>query len=179
MRARETDFRTRVKSVDASKTAEAQIALSSKIEGDLATIRTEYDMVAKYLDKDSPRLKVLRDQIASTEAQLAVVNGRVNPNGEGGAAAAADAVTISEYENIQTDGEIALKLYEAALTSYEQARLRAVTNQLFLATFVQPTRPEDPAYPRRGVDTFLFFLACLGIWVASTLVYYSIRDHAT
>ncbi|TDP82035.1 hypothetical protein EDD54_3022, partial [Oharaeibacter diazotrophicus] len=26
--------------------------------------------------------------------------------------------------------------------------------------------------------TFLFFLAALGIWVVSTLVFYSVRDHA-
>lgn len=178
VRARETDFRTRVKSVDASKTAEAQIALASKIEGDLSVIRTEYDMVSKYLDNDSPRLKVLRDQIASTEAQLATVNGRVNPSDVAGAGAATDAATISEYENLQTDSAIALKIYEAALTSYEQARLRAVTDQLFLATFVQPTRPEDAAYPRSGLDTLLFFLSCFGVWVVVTLVYYSIRDHA-
>ncbi len=178
IRDREREFRTRVKSVDAAQTAAAQIALASKIEGDLSTIRTEYDMVSKYLEPESPRLKVLRDQIASTEAQLAAVNGRVGGMDANGAAAVADAVTISEYENIKTDADLALKIYEAALTSFEQARLRAVTDQLFLATFVQPSRPEQQARPRLVRETFLFFLSALGIWVVGTLIYFSMRDHS-
>lgn len=178
IRERELEFRTRIKSVDASKTADAQIALASKIEGDLATIRTEYDMVSKYLEPGSPRLKVLRDQIASTEAQLAAVNSRVSGMDANNPAALTDAATISEFENIKTDAELALKIYEAALTSYEQARLRAVTDQIFLATFVQPSRPEEASRPRIVMDTFMVFLAAIAAWVVSALVFYSVRDHA-
>lgn len=177
VRARETAFRAKMQTPDASRTAAAQIDLSAKIEAQLADMKTEYDTVSRYLDKSSPRIKVLRDQIDATEAQLATINGRVSGNGQG-PTQATDAASIAEFENIQTDSDIALKIYEAALQSFEQARLKATTNQLFLATYVQPSRPEEAAFPRRFLDTFLFFLAAVGIWIISTLVFYSIRDHA-
>ncbi|BBE73452.1 chromosome partition protein Smc [Pleomorphomonas sp. SM30] len=175
VRARETEFRARVQTVDAAQSASTQIALAAKVEGDLTSMRAEYETVRRYLDDTSPRIKVLKDQIASTEAQLAAIKERVKVGGD---ANPTDARTIGEYETLKVDADVALKIYQAALQSYEQARLRALANQLYLATYVQPTMPQDAAYPRRTLDTFLFFLAALGIWVVSTLVFYSVRDHA-
>jgi capsular polysaccharide transport system permease protein len=74
--------------------------------------------------------------------------------------------------------EIATKLYESSLTNYEQARMRANNNQTYLATYVQPGVAQIASYPRVFIDTLLVFLSAIGIWVVSTLIFYSIRDHA-
>jgi len=122
----------------------------------------------------------LKNQIAATEEQIANLRAQVgsaDPALEPQATKNADTQVITRYDQIQTDLEIAAKLYESALSNYEVARAQANNNQIYLATYVQPGLPEIASYPRVLFDTFLVFLSACGIWVVLTLVYYSIRDH--
>ncbi len=131
------------------------------------------------MDAKSPRLSVMRNQINATKEQVAQLQDQVGSNMQGGSAGSEmiNAQVLTRYDQIQTDVEIATKLYQSALTNYESARAQASHNQIYLATYVQPGLPEVASYPKVFFDTFLVFLSACGIWVVLTLVYYSIRDH--
>ncbi len=180
VRREDAELRSEQKTVDARKEADGKLQLNIKLRGELATLRAEYSTLAQYMDPKSPKLTVLKNQIAATEEQIANLRAQVgsaDPALEPQATKNADTQVITRYDQIQTDLEIAAKLYESALSNYEVARAQANNNQIYLATYVQPGLPEIASYPRVFFDTFLVFLSACGIWVVLTLVYYSIRDH--
>lgn len=178
VRLEDAALRSEEQTVDARKEADGKLQLNIKLRGELATLRAEYSMLAQYMDPKSPKLTVLKNEIAATEEQIANLQAQVgSTEPSAGTTRSTDAQVISRYDQIQTDLEIASKLYESALSNYEVSRAQANNNQIYLATYVQPGMPEIAAYPRVLFDTFLVFLSACGIWVVVTLVYYSIRDH--
>lgn len=178
VRLEDAALRSEEQTVDARKEADGKLQLNIKLRGELATLRSEYSMLAQYMDPKSPKLTVLKNEIAATEEQIANLQAQVgSTEPSAGTTRSTDAQVISRYDQIQTDLEIASKLYESALSNYEVSRAQANNNQIYLATYVQPGMPEIAAYPRVLFDTFLVFLSACGIWVVVTLVYYSIRDH--
>lgn len=179
VRQQETEMRTEQRMLDTRKEADGRLQLNIKLRGELATMQSQYDSLSKYMDPKSPRLTVLKNEIAATREQVAQLQAQVGDS-DGALESKGDAVSakaITRYDQIQTDIEIASKLYESSLTNYEAARAQANSNQIYLATYVQPSIPEMASYPRAFFDTFLIFLSACGIWVVLTLVYYSIRDH--
>lgn len=181
VRAQDTELRTSQKSVDARKEADGRMQLNLKLRGSLAEMQSQYDSLSKYMDAKSPRLAVLKTQIVATQQQISQLENQIgdkNLGGQGvGDAETLSALAIAKYDQIQTDIDIASKLYASSLTNYETARAQANNNQIYLATYVQPGVPQIASYPRVFFDTFLVFLSACGIWVVLTLVYYSIRDH--
>ncbi|MBN7809066.1 hypothetical protein JZX86_27485 [Agrobacterium rosae] len=175
VRSKETVMRADQRTVDARKEADGRLQLNLKLRGELATMQSQYDSLSKYMDPKSPRLTVLKNEIAATRDQVTQLQAQVSDNGANSDTVSSAAIT--RYDQLQTDLEIANKLYESSLNNYEAARAQANNNQIYLATYVQPNTPETASYPRAAFDTFLIFLSASGVWVVLTLVYYSIRDH--
>ncbi|SER88174.1 hypothetical protein [Rhizobium sp. NFR03] len=180
VRSQETELRTGQKSIDARKEADGKIQLITKLHGSLADLQAQYTALGSYMDAKSPRLTVLKSQINATQQELDRLQSQVRSTGDNGSNTAmlADAQLMTQYDKIQSDLDIATKLYTSSLTNYENARMLASNNQIYLATYVQPGMAQIAAYPKVVFDTFLVFLSALGLWIVMTLVYYSIRDHA-
>ncbi|MCD7108698.1 hypothetical protein LRX75_06550 [Rhizobium sp. DKSPLA3] len=183
VRSQETELRTGQKSIDARKEADGKIQLITKLHGSLADLQAQYTALGSYMDAKSPRLTVLKSQINATQQELDRLQSQVRSSGDGSSggsnpAMLADAQLMTQYDKIQSDLDIATKLYTSSLTNYENARMLASNNQIYLATYVQPGIAQIAAYPKVVFDTFLVFLSGLGLWIVLTLVYYSIRDHA-
>lgn len=179
VRRAETEMRTDQRTIDARKEADGRLQLNIKLRGELAALQSQYDSLTTYMDPQSPRLTVLQNQITATREQIGQLQSHVGDSEAN--AVDKDAVSsaaITRYDQIQTDLEIASKLYESSLSNYEAARAQANNNQIYLATYVQPNPAETASYPRVIFDTFLIFLSACGVWIVLTLVYYSIRDHA-
>lgn len=180
VRLQETAMRTDQRTLDARKEADGRLQLNLKLRGELSTLQAQYDSLTTYMSPKSPKLTLLSNQIAATQeqisqlqAQVGGTDGKDNLSGN-----AVNASAISRFDQLQTDLEIASKLYESSLTAYEAARAQSSNSQIYLATYVQPGLAQNASYPRAFFDTFLIFMSALGIWVVLTLIYYSIRDHA-
>lgn len=182
IRAQQTALRTGQKTLDARKEADSKIELNAKLRGDLAELQGEYASLSSYMKASSPKLTLLKNQIAATQQQIDQLQSQIGVGGTDGSAGTNekldDAQIVTKYDQLQSDVDIATKLYQSSLTNYENARMQASNNQIYLATYVHPGLPEVAAYPRKLLDTFLVFLSACGIWIVSTLVFYSIRDHA-
>lgn len=176
VRLKEAELRLSQNTVDARKEADGRLQLNLKLRGDLAALQSEYSSLSSYMDAKSPRLSVLKNQISAIKEQMALLQSQVvstkGPRDEDAPASA-----IARFDEVQTEIDISSKLYQSALTNYEAARAQANNNQIYLATYVQPSTPENASYPRAFFDTFLVFLSACGIWVVLTLIYHSIRDH--
>ncbi len=177
VRQRETELRSGQKSIDVRKDAEGKMLLNNQLRSDLSTLKAQYSALSSYMDPTSPRLTVLKNQITAAQEQIDILQSQITDTDASEPGALDDAQRVAKYDQLQTDLEIAAKLYESSLTNYENARMRANNNQTYLATYVQPGLPQIASYPRTFVDTLLVFLSAFGIWVVSTLVYYSVRDH--
>ncbi|MBW9065984.1 hypothetical protein JNB71_22000 [Rhizobium herbae] len=177
VRQRETDLRSGQKSIDVRKEAEGKMLLNNQLRGELSTLKAQYSALSSYMDPTSPRLTVLKNQISAAQEQIDLLQSQITDADASKPGTLDDAQRVARYDQLQTDLEIAAKLYESSLTNYENARMRANNNQTYLATYVQPGLPQIASYPRTFVDTLLVFLSAFGIWVVSTLVYYSVRDH--
>lgn len=178
VRQRETELRSGQKSIDVRKEAEGKMLLNNKLRGDLAALEAQYSALSSDMDPTSPRLTVLKNQITAAKEQIEILQSQITDVDASKPGALDDAQRVTKYDQLQTDVVIATKLYESSLTNYENARMRASSNQTYLATYVQPGLPQIASYPRTFVDTLLVFLSAFGVWVVLTLVYYSIRDHA-
>ena len=178
VRQRETELRSGQKSIDVRKEAEGKMLLNNKLRGDLAALEAQYSALSSDMDPTSPRLTVLKNQITAAKEQIEILQSQITDVDASKPGALDDAQRVTKYDQLQTDVVIATKLYESSLTNYENARMRASSNQTYLATYVQPGLPQIASYPRTFVDTLLVFLSAFGTWVVLTLVYYSIRDHA-
>jgi capsular polysaccharide transport system permease protein len=180
VRSKETALRTGQKSIDARKEADGKIQLISKLNGSLADLQAQYTALGSYMDPKSPRLQVVKSQINATQKELDRLQSQIRSTTgeEAGPEKISDAQLMSQYDTIQSDLDIATKLYTSSLTNYENARMMASNNQIYLATYVQPGVAQIASYPKVFLDTFLVFLAACGVWVVLTLVYYSVRDHA-
>jgi capsular polysaccharide transport system permease protein len=178
VRRQETELRTDQRTIDARKEADGRLQLNIKLRGELAALESQYSSLSQYMDSKSPKLNVLKNEIAATREQIGLLQAQVGENGTGVENNAVSANAITRYDQIQTDLEIASKLYESSLTNYESARAQANNSQIYLATYVQPNTPQAASYPRVFFDTILVFLSACGIWIVLTLIYYSIRDHA-
>ena len=173
------DFRNQINTIDAAKSAEADFGIVTQLRTTLSQLRTEYaSSRAASLTDDAPTQRALRNRIAATEEQLKLMESRVSSRPEDGNAIGSGAEVIGNYESIQLEQTIAQQLYESALRNFENARMTAANNLIYLATYVQPSLPQRAAYPRVFIDTMLVFLCGFGAWVVLGLIFTSLKDHA-
>ncbi|MGO4440797.1 hypothetical protein [Rhizobium sp. RAF56] len=179
VRAQQTELRAGQKTLDARREADEKIQLTAKMRGNLAELKAEYASLSSYMSPSSPKLSLLKTQIAAAQQQIDQLQAQIGSAEEpenGGTLD--DAQLVAKYDQLQADTDIAMKLYQSTLTAYEAARMQASNNQIYLATYVHPGMPETAAYPHGAIDTILVFVAAVAMWIVSTLVYFSIRDHA-
>jgi len=55
--------------------------------------------------------------------------------------------------------------------------MNADRQQVYLATFVRPTLPEEALYPRRLRSLGVVFLIAFAVWAIGSCAVQSVRDH--
>ena len=85
---------------------------------------------------------------------------------------------LDGYTKRLLDLELAEKSYALALTGVEAARSKAEQDNRYLATFVQPSRPETATQPRRAIITALASVFIFIAWLSTVLIGISNRDRA-
>ncbi|HKS88316.1 MAG TPA: hypothetical protein VJR70_02640, partial [Stellaceae bacterium] len=170
------EFRDREGMIDPAKAAEATGALAARVRGELIKANAELATLRTYMRDDAPTVKVLRARIRSLEAQrrgLAhEMTGRDQP-----APAATLSQALDSYEELESDRKFAEAAYQHALQALDQARANADRQHVFIASFVPPSLPEEPLYPRRWRSLGVVALFAFAVWGIGCLAAQSIRDH--
>lgn len=180
-------FRDVSQEADPVEGAKLATQLVAAMEQRLAQLNADIETARRQMAEDTPRIRVMKAQIASLESQITQERQRL---GAGEAAIGQSAKTgrpgtdsaVSErlqvFEELETEREFAQQSYIAAMASLEKARIDAASKQRYLATFIQPTLSQAAQYPMRLLGVLLVFLGGLFIWGIATLSYYNIRDRA-
>ena len=148
---------------------------------------TEKKTLLTYLNSDSPRIRILEQQILALEDQISDVKKRLGSGTEASSTQVTPSAPeegrrsvlsfrIADYQELALEETFAQQLYVTSLASLEKARQDADAKSLYLATFIQPTLSESAQYPNRLMYSLAFLLALGGIWAICVLMYYNIRD---
>jgi capsular polysaccharide transport system permease protein len=139
-------------------------------------IKLESDLfvASRDLDQTAPTIKVLKDELNSTEQQIAALRGKLtNTDGDSKTLSA----SLAKFEGLDLKRQFAEKLYSFAQADLDRARLRAENQSVYLTVFVPPSLPEESRYPRRVAFPILIFLGLAIVWSIGAMVVASVEDH--
>ncbi len=173
--ARLRDYRDRAGLIDPHKSADANAALSGRVRDEIVRTATTLATLQQYLAADAPALKLLEARLQSLKAQQTALEGEatVNPTTRNEALSR----MLSSYEELESERQFAETAYQHALAALDRARANADRQQVYLADFIPPSRPEAARYPRRWRSLGIVFAAAFVVWAIGNLMVRSIRDH--
>jgi capsular polysaccharide transport system permease protein len=173
--ARLREFRDKEGTIDPRKTADATIALAGRVRDELVRAGTELSTLKHYMRDDAPSIKMLEARVQSLEAQRRAVEGEVTDTEKTRSEALSR--VMGSYEQLESERTFAENSYQHALQALDRSRINADHQQVYLATFVRPTLPEEALYPRRLQAVAVVFLIAIVIWAIGGFAVQSIRDH--
>lgn len=179
-------YRDRTQEIDPVENARMAAELIGSLEQELARLNSELNTALAQMGPESPRVRVMEQQISSLELQIAMERMRLGSGGEEGEAAAGEASSatpdvadrIQDYEALQTEAEFAQQAYLSSMASLEKARSDADRKQRYLATFLYPDQAQQSEYPRRLLLIVLSMLGFGFVWGVGVMLYYNLKDRA-
>jgi len=173
--ARLREFRDKEGIIDPRKTADATVALVGRVRDELVRADTELSTLKHYMRDDAPSIKILEARIRSLEAQRRSVESEVTDTEKTRSEALSR--VMGSYEQLESERTFAESAYQRALQSLDRSRMNADRQQIYVASFVQPTLPEEALYPRRLRSLGVVLLIASSLWAIGGSIFQSVRDH--
>lgn len=171
-------FRNRWGIIDPIKSAETTLTTIGTLRKD--RYKAESDLVvlrASALDEKSRSIQNLVLLIAALDQQIKKLTDQLTTDGATDVDPGNNITrALLEYEGLQIERTIATKLNESANLMVDRARIASGKQQIFLATFVEPSLPVDSLYPLRGHATMVVFFCCLVIWSSIAMIIAGVND---
>jgi capsular polysaccharide transport system permease protein len=166
-------FRDREGVIDPGKTAEATGALATKLREELLRANTQLATQRSYMRDRAPPLRALKARIRALEAQQRSLAHEMTGPGR------PDTLShvLGGYEQLESEHKFAETAYQHALQSLDRARADADRQRVFVASFIPPSLPEEPLYPRRWRALGTIALLAFALWGIGGLAVQSIREH--
>lgn len=172
-------YRQETQEVNPEANATITAEMIANLDQQRASREAEKATLMSYLDENSPRIRMLDQQIAALEGEIASIRQRLGTGGrqvgEGGGHKNLS-LRLADYQELAVEEEFAQQLYVTSLASLESARQEADNKSLYLATFINPTLSEEAQYPGRFLYSLAVFLMLLGFWAVTIMLYYNVRD---
>ncbi|HJU15577.1 MAG TPA: hypothetical protein VJ770_03830 [Stellaceae bacterium] len=167
-----TAYRVKQKMVDPKTASMGVLQLIEKMTAAEANARAQLAELLR-ASPNSPQLPLVRTRIESLDNLIA--RERTKLSGQTGSVVA----TMTEYEHLVMQRELAEKALASAFTSLEAARLEAQRQQAYLERVAQPNLPDYPLYPESVLDFSLVVASCLLVYALAWLLVASVREHAS
>lgn len=170
-------FQARTQILDPQADIQGRMGVVANLQQQLAQALVDYDLLLQATDSSDPRVRQLDRRIRAIEERIAGERASYSST-------SADSTLekdnypslLATYEGLRVDVQFAEEIYRVSLTALNQARAAAERQQLYLATFIAPTRAEVAEYPRKILLVALTAFFCVMGWSVGALVYYSLRD---
>lgn len=169
-----TDYRQSNSDIDPVGSGEAQIKLVSGLQTTLASAKAELASMAGTIRPDSPQYVALAARIRALQAQVAVQSHQL----AGVSPQKTIATKLGGYEELRLRQDFAAKRYAAAAAAFEQARERAMKQQLFVVRVVEPNLPVKSTYPKRWTILGTVFAGLMLLYGISWLIVAGVKEHA-
>ena len=169
------EFRDKSGLIDPSKTADATAQLTNKLRDDLIKANAQLATLKTFMRDDAPPVRVLRARIRSLETQEHSLAQELTATGQ--PAAPALSQTLGSYDTLEAEHRFAEAAYQHALEALDKARDTARRQQIYIASFVPPSLPEEALYPHRWRSLGVVALIAFAVWAIGLLAVQSARDH--
>lgn len=156
--------------VDPEAQAKVQIDMISKLQDELIGSRVQLAQLQK-IAPENPQIPVLTTRISGLQRQIDEQMGRVAGNRR------SLSQTAVQYEQLELERELADKRVAAAMTSLQGAEDEAQRKQAYIERIAEPSRPDEPAEPRRLRGIFTTFMLGLVAWGILRLLLAGLREH--
>lgn len=167
-----THFRQSRADIDPTASGTAQIGLVTTLTGQLSAARAQLNALRALLRPNSPQIVALESRVRSLSAELAGQSGRLTGSDN------TIAGDLGSYEGLKLRQEFLSKRYDAAASSLQQARERAMRQQLYVVRVVDPNMPVKSLYPQRFRILATVFVSLLLVYSISWLIAAGVREHA-
>lgn len=166
-----TAYRVQQKMLDPKTASTGVLEVIGQMNAAQATARTQLGELLKN-SPNSPQIPLVRTRIASLDQLIAEERAKLSGDTN------SVVTTLTEYERLTLDRELAEKALASAFTSLEAARLEAQRQQLYIETIAQPNLSDYPLYPKRVLSFSMVLVSCLLAYGIAWLLVISARDHA-
>jgi capsular polysaccharide transport system permease protein len=168
-------FRDREGLIDPMRTAEATGVLDNRLRDEVVRTNAELSTLKAYMSDDAPSVKVLNARIRSLEAQRHSLAREMTDRDN----LRSDTLSriLGSYEQLESERKFAEAAYQHGLQGLDQTRANADRQQVFIASFIPPSLPEEALYPRRWRLLGTVALLAFALWGIGGLAVQSIRDH--
>jgi len=167
-----TRFRQSRADIDPQASGQAQIGLVTTLTGQLAAARAQLNAMQGLISPSSPQVRALQSRVRSLSAELAGQQGRLTGSDN------TIAGDISGYEGLRLRQQFLAKRYDAAASSLQQARERAMRQQLYVVRVVDANMPVKSLYPQRFRILATVLVSLLLIFSIGWLIAAGVREHA-
>ena len=167
-----TRFRQNRADIDPQVTGQAQVGLVTNITGQLAAARAQLNTARAAISADSPQVRALEGRVRSLSGELARQSGRLTGSDR------TIAGDIGGYEGLRLRQEFLAKRYDAAASALQQARERALRQQLYVVRVVDANMPVKSLFPQRLRILATVFVSLLLAYSIGWLIVAGVREHA-
>ena len=122
------------------------------------------------------RMEPLKLRITTLEEEIATLRSRMT---EGGAGGASLAEVQGELLMAQADVQTRQMILAQAVQSVELARVEAARQVRYLSVSVNPTPPDEAAYPKAFENTMVTLLILLGIYLMVSMTAAILREQVS
>lgn len=166
-----TAYRVRQKMINPKTASASVLALIQQMTAAEANARAQLAELLR-ASPNSPQLPLVRTRIEALANLIA--QERAKLSGRTGSVV----TTMTEYEHLEMQRQLAERALASAFTSLEAARLEAQRQQAYLERVAQPSLPDYPLYPERLLDFSVLVVSCLLVYGLAWLLVASVREHA-
>jgi capsular polysaccharide transport system permease protein len=169
-----TDFRNSKHLIDPVSSSEANGKLLQQLLMDKIDAEAQLFVAERSMGANAPGMTSLRAKLESINNQVIQLKDEM----AGGKEISSNmAATISDFEQLELKRQFSERMYGFARDGVERARIASERQQIYLATFVPPSLPQDFSYPLRWTDFLLITFIAFMFWVCGATIIASIQDH--
>jgi capsular polysaccharide transport system permease protein len=165
-----TSYRVKQKMLDPKSASTSVLELIGQMTAAQTNARAQLGELLNN-SPNSPQVPLVKTRIASLDKLIA--EERAKLSGETDSVVA----TLTEYERLTLQRELAEKALASAFTSLEAARIEAQRQQLYLETIAQPNMADYPLYPKRLVSFITVVASCCLAYGIAWLLVANVREH--
>jgi capsular polysaccharide transport system permease protein len=169
------EFRDKSGLIDPGKAADATAQLATKLRDDLLKANSQLATLKTYMHDDAPPVRVLKARIRALETQERGLAHEMTATTQ--PAAPPLSQSLGSYEALEAERKFAEAAYQHALEGLDHARDNADRQQIYIASFVPPSLPEQALYPHRWRSLGIVALIAFAVWAIGCLAVQSVRDH--
>jgi len=148
--------------IDPQLTAQGINTLISELRSESIKIEQEISTTERSISRQAPQIELMRTRLTAVREQMDLLQTELTQRrseGRDGLSA-----VMTRFDQLALERQVLERQYATAAAALEQARSAAARQQMYLATFVRPTRPEDPVGPRRVLYPILVAIGLLIVW---------------